>query len=237
MRTDFTLMGLCYWPGRLIVTGMTAAPAHPKIYHIVHVDRLPSILQNGGLSSDAYVRANGCDGTTIGMGNLKTSRLARSVPTQPGTCVGDYVPFYFCSRSVMLYVIYMANHPGLAYRGGQGPIVHLEADLHHVLDWADAEGHPWAFSLGNATAVFTEFRSDRAQLGDLRWDLIPQRIFTDPQIKEAKQSELLIRDFFPWALVERLGTHSDQVANQVAQLLAGVQHRPPVQRIQDWYYG
>lgn len=215
---------------------MTVPPAHPKIYHIVHLDRLSSILQNGGLASDAYVRAHECGGSTIGMGDLKASRLTRQVPTQPGSHVGDYVPFYFCSRSIMLYVIYMANHPGLAYRGGQGPIVHLEADLRSVLDWADADGRPWAFSLGNATAVFTEFRSSRVQLADLRWDLISQRTFTEPQIKEAKQSELLVRDFFPWTLIDRIGTHSDVVANQVAQQLVGYPHRPTVQRMSDWYY-
>jgi hypothetical protein len=211
-------------------------PPNPKIYHIVHVDRLPSILASGGLSSDAYVRANDCAGTTIGMGDLKAARLARAVPSHPGTHVGEYVPFYFCSRSIMLYVIYMANHPALAYRGGQGPIVHLEADLGNVLDWAEAQGVPWAFSLGNATAVFTEFRATRNQLQDLRWDLIPERNFTDPQVKDAKQSEFLVRDFFPWTLIERIGTHSEGIANQVAQLVAGVQHRPTVQRMREWYY-
>lgn len=220
---------------RNIVSGM-AIPPDSKIYHIVHVDRLPSILASGGLSSDAYVRANACAGTTIGMGNLKATRLERPVPPHPGTTVGDYVPFYFCSRSIMLYVIHMANHPSLAYRGGQGPIVHLEADLGRVLNWADADDRQWAFSLGNATAVFTEFRATREELVELRWDLIPQRNFTDPQVKEAKQSELLVRDFVPWILFDRIGTYSDAIANQVAQLVAGAKHRPPVQRMMDWYY-
>jgi hypothetical protein len=130
----------------------------------------------------------------------------------------------------------MANHPALAYRGGQGPILHLEADLDRVLDWADDDARPWAFSLGNATAVFTEFRATREQLTELRWDLIPQRRFTDPQVKEAKQSELLVRDFFPWELFERVGSHSDAVANQAAQIVAAAQHRPTVQRMPDWYY-
>lgn len=220
----------------LIIVVRMVAPVDAKIYHIVHVDRLANILASGGLSSDAFVRANGCAGTTIGMGDLKASRLTRPVPTHPGSHVGDYVPFYFCSRSIMLYVIHMANHPALAYRGGQGPIVHLEADLKQVLDWADANGRPWAFSLGNATAVFTEFRASRLQLGELRWDLIPQRNFTDPQVKEAKQSELLIRDFFPWTLVQRVGACSDAIANQAAQLIASTQHRPTVQRMPGWYY-
>ena len=52
----------------------------------------------------------------------------------------------------MLYVIYIRNHPGLLYDGGQGQIVHLEADLATVLDWAEANDVDWAVSLGNATA-------------------------------------------------------------------------------------
>jgi hypothetical protein len=31
------------------------APRHPKVYHIVHVDRLPSIVSDGCLWCDAEV--------------------------------------------------------------------------------------------------------------------------------------------------------------------------------------
>jgi hypothetical protein len=49
------------------------------------------------------------------------------VKCHPGTCVGEYVPFYFCPRSVMLYVINKGNHLDLQFRDGQSGIVHLEA--------------------------------------------------------------------------------------------------------------
>ncbi|MBN2800521.1 MAG: DUF4433 domain-containing protein [Deltaproteobacteria bacterium] len=45
------------------------------------------------------------------------------VPPHPGTSVGAYVPFYVCPRSVMLSLISRANHPKIAYRGGQNPIL------------------------------------------------------------------------------------------------------------------
>ena len=35
----------------------------------------------------------------------------------------------------------------LAYRGGQGPIVHLEADLRDSVAWADQNRSRWAFTL------------------------------------------------------------------------------------------
>ena len=59
-----------------------------------------------------------------------------------------------------------------------------------------------------------EFAISGTELDEIRWDLIPVRDFRDPPVKEAKQSELLIREFFPWSLVERIGTHSDGVAGR-----------------------
>jgi hypothetical protein len=60
----------------------------------------------------------------------------------------------------MLYLIYQANHQELTYRGGQGPIVHVEADLRATVAWADAQMRRWAFTLSNAGARYFEDRSD-----------------------------------------------------------------------------
>ena len=93
-------------------------PAAPKIYHIVHVDRLPAIIADGNLWCDAEIIQRNAAGTTIGMGTIKQRRLTLPVDCHPGDCVGDHVPFYFCSRSIMLYLLYRANHPELTYHGG-----------------------------------------------------------------------------------------------------------------------
>lgn len=45
-------------------------PAQPKIYHIVHIDRLQSIIRSGGLLCEAQIVANNTAGTTIGMSNI-----------------------------------------------------------------------------------------------------------------------------------------------------------------------
>ena len=102
------------------------------------------------------------------MSSIKQRRLSLPVKCHPGNCVGDYVPFYFCPRSVMLYLIYRGNHPELTYRGGQGPIIHLEADLSAVVAWANENGRRWAFTLSNAGAVYTQFRSIRSKQRRLR---------------------------------------------------------------------
>ncbi len=210
-------------------------PDQPKIYHIVHVDNLASICGDSCLWSDS-VMVQRQSGTVIGMGSIKQRRLALPVSCHPQTFVGEYVPFYFCPRSIMLFVIHCANHPELAYRGGQQPIVHLEADLNQVVQWAEANGRRWAFSLSNAGAVYTQFRSELAQLDEINWDAVAARDFRPADVKEAKQAEFLVQQSFPWHLVERIGVHSQGIAQRVYAAMNGAGHRPSVEIRREWYY-
>jgi hypothetical protein len=210
-------------------------PARPKIYHIVHVDNLASIVGDGCLWSDA-VMAQRQGGTVIGIGGIKQRRLGLPVTCHDGITVGACVPFYFCSRSIMLFVISRANHPELAYRGGQEPIVHLEADLHQVVQWAETNGRRWAFSLSNAGAVYAQFRGRLDQLGEINWDAVAATDFRAADIKEAKQAEFLIERSFPWHLVERIGISSARIVPRVTSALHGATHRPRLQIRPDWYY-
>lgn len=137
---------------------MPTPPVQLKIYHITHVDNLSSIIADGCLVSDAIMIARGGPSKAIGMSSIKQRRLRLPVDCHAGDQVGDYVPFYFCPRSVMLFLIHKRNVE-LTYQGGQRPIVHLEADLHSVVGWANQAGRRWAFSLSNAGAFYTQFRN------------------------------------------------------------------------------
>jgi hypothetical protein len=216
---------------------MTAAPpAQPKIYHILHVDRLASVIADGALFSDAQMTQRAGAGTTIGMNDIKARRLTLPVTCRPGTRVGDYVPFYFCPRSVMLYLIWRANHPNLTFRGGQEPIITLEADLNEAVAHAEAAGQPWAFSLANAGAYYTAFRADLAQLHEVNWTAVAATNFQPADIKEGKQAEFLMHGQFPWSLVRRIGVRNGRVQAEVAKHLETAAHRPGVQVRPDWYY-
>jgi len=136
----------------------------------------------------------------------------------------------------MLFVIHCANHPELAYRGGQQPIVHLEADMHEVAEWAEANGRRWAFSLSNAGAVYTQFRSELARLDEINWDAVTARDFRPADVKESKQAEFLFQQSFPWQLVERIGVHSQGIAQRVYAAMNGAGHRPRVEIRREWYY-
>ena len=209
-------------------------PAEPRIYHIVHVDRLASIVSDGFLWCDAEVQQRARPGPTIGMSDIKQRRLTSRLDCHPDLRVGDCVPFYFCPRSVMLYVIHMTNHAALVYRGGQDPIVHLEADLREVVDWGDRDGRRWAFTLSNAGSVYFEDRCDLAHLDQIDWQAVGARNWRD--CKEGKQAEFLVEHSFPWALVRRVGVRSRLVCEQARSAMRAADHRPAVQRMPDWYY-
>lgn len=212
-------------------------PAQPKLYHIVHYDKLSAIASGGFILSDAELqKLQAIPGTTIGMNTIKARRLGRSLKCHPGLMVGGCVPFYFCPRSVMLYLIAQANHPDLTYRGGQTPIVHLEFDLHAVAAWADTQKLRWAFTLSNAGSSFFEDRNRLDQLSEVNWTAVRATQWNAPDLKEGKQAEFLVERCVPWQAVERIVVINQTVGNHVAAALATAQHRPPVVIERAWYY-
>ncbi len=218
------------------------APEQPKIYHIIHVDRLPSVLASGCLWADAEMVNRPESGTVIGMNEIKQRRLNElTLASHPDLYVGQCVPFYFCPRSVMLYLIWQANHQNLSYRGGEGPIVHLEADLRETVRWANNAGRRWAFTLSNAGGRYFEDRSSLNALHEIDWDAVVATKWSGPGIpsslKDGKQAEFMVEHHFPWTLVERIGVRSRDVAQRVSQAVAGRAHRPTVEIRGDWYYG
>jgi DNA invertase Pin-like site-specific DNA recombinase len=128
----------------------------------------------------------------------------------------------------------------LAHKGGQEPIVHLEADLHATIAWAQANNRRWAFTLSNAGAYYFEDRSNVAQLGDINWDAVQARRWSgngvSRSVKEGKQAEFLIERAFPWRLVERIGVYSPVYVQPVSNAMKGAAHRPMIEIKQDWYY-
>jgi hypothetical protein len=210
-------------------------PQQPKLYHIIHVDRLPSIIADGRLYCDARMSRKPGDGTTIGMSSIKARRLTSELNSYPGLHVGDCVPFYFCPRSVMLAILYYANNPELAYRGGQAPIVHLQFDMHAVVEWAESKNRRWAFTLSNAGSNYFEDRCDLDQLNEINWDAVAAHQWSGG-LKEGKQAEFLVEKSVPWGLVEEVGTIDLTVAGQASQAVQRHAHRPVVQVRRNWYY-
>lgn len=209
-------------------------PENIKLYHICHVDRLPSIIEGGGLLSDALVKTKSLPGTVIGMSHIKARRQTElALTSHTDLFVGQCVPFYFCPRSVMLYLI-SRQSGDLGFKGGQAPIVHLEADLHKTVAWAKRNNRRWAFSLSNAGSRYFEDRADLNHLSEVNWEAVYATSWQ--RCKEQKQSEFLIEDTFPWHLIERIGVLGQPTYGRVLNVLQPNKHRPVVEVRPEWYY-
>lgn len=211
---------------------------HKKnIYHITHLDNLPSIISDGCLWSDKELLLKTTDVHKVGMNHIKARRLNEiQVTCHESTFVGDYVPFYFCPRSVMLFMLYKGNHQDISYDGGQEPIIHLEINLTNLIKWALKSKKQWAFSDRNAGSKLAEFFKDENDSDKINWDAIPKRYWNDPIIKEQKQAEFLVYENLPIKLISAIGVYDDTIKKQVEQHLKSTPHKPLVVVKRDWYY-
>lgn len=215
---------------------MSGPPDKQRIYHITHVDNLPGIIAAGGLLPDSELLRRGGPRVSIGMASIKKRRLRIPVSCHPGTFVGDYVPFYLCPRSVMLYIIHKANDARLAFKGGQSRIVHLVTDLQDCVSWACEEGRLWASTTGNASATYAEFSSTVEGFERIDWEAVRTHDWFHPDIKELKQAELLVHGHFPLRQMRGIAVYSDDVRAVAESYLATLDQPPPVRVVREWYY-
>ena len=89
-------------------------PAAPKIYHIVHVDRLPSIIADGVLWCDAEIARRMRPGTTIGMNRIKQRRLSSRLTSHPDLRRGGSVGLNSFRGAVKWISALVTLPPGLA---------------------------------------------------------------------------------------------------------------------------
>ncbi len=134
----------------------------------------------------------------------------------------------------MLFLIHKKNHPDMTYRGGQEPILHLEADLHAAITWAEENSLRWAFTLSNAGSRYFEDRCRLDALPEVNWAAVQATNWI--LHKEEKQAEFLVEHHFPWHLVERIGVCSFRAQEAVLKITAATSQSIPVTRMSDWYY-
>lgn len=212
-----------------------------KIYHIIHVNRLESILADGFLFCDAEISQRQNVGSMIGISTIKERRLCKNLGSFPDLTVGQCVPFYFCPRSVMLYVIKCQNHPDLAYLNGQNDIIHLVFDLQNVLNWAQDNHLRTCYTTSNAGSSYFDDYSNFSEIQNLiDWNAVNSTRWSgegiDKNVKENKQAEFLIENKIPVSLIEFIGVYNLQNYNNVNTILSkhGVSYK--VEQKRDWYY-
>lgn len=204
------------------------------IYHITHVQNLPSIFQSGGLIANNSLKQQQVTYQNIAHVNIQDRRALIRVPCAAGGYLHDYVPFYFAPRSPMLYTIHKGNVQG--YNGGQDLIVHLVAEAELI----ESQRLNFAFTDGHAVIAYINFYDNLQQLNVIDWELMKSRYWfnttDDPNRKCRRQAEFLVYQSCPWKLVTEIGVKDNTVQSQVQQILQNFHLQTPVKVYSDWYY-
>lgn len=205
-----------------------------RLYRITHLDNLPHILAQGGIWCGNEMARQDLSFVSIGDKDLTHKRSVKPVSIAAGGTLNDYVPFYFCPRSVMLYLI-ERRHPS-TYGGGQEPILHLVTDVDRVR----ATDTPCFFTNRQAYIYYAQQIDDFSRLEELDWETLQSRDWQstpeDPERQERKMAEFLAHRFVPWSCIVGIGVYSERYREDAVRLLAGADHLPKVQVVPKWYY-
>lgn len=99
---------------------------------------------------------------------------------------------------------------------------------------AVALGRAWAFSDRHAELAHALHYDDLAQLDEVNWQVMDEKYWSE--VKEERQAEFLVREFFPWPAITEVGVMSKAVQRKVSALIATAADAPPVTIRQKWYY-
>ncbi len=169
------------------------------VYRMIHYQNLDYILQNGIY----YRNSANFDPNYVNIGSTEiiTHRDTVQVKCYPDTIVNDYVPFYFGTRTPMLYKIKTGNG---VLRRPQEEIIYLACNLKELIE----AGLQWCFTDGNAARTITEFYNSIDDFDKLDWHSIQSTEWTDNNSDgdhdrmRKKHSEFLVKYYVPVELIK-----------------------------------
>ena len=205
------------------------------IYHITHINNLPSILKSGGLIANGRLRQEGINYLDIAHGGIQDRRAKIRVPCGADGVLHNYVPFYFAPRSPMLYAIHKGYVEG--YAQGQNPVIHLVFEAEAI----EASNLDFAFTDGHAVVAYSCFYNAFELLETvIDWEIMEATYWADTDEdgdkKRRRQAEFLVHNFCPWTLITKIGVMNITIQSQVLQMLQNFNHQPTVTVYPNWYY-
>lgn len=131
----------------------------------MHYKNLPFILKNGIHCPTSDIQDPNF--IQIGFPSLINQRITREVPVEPFGTLADYVPFYFCIKSPMLYVITMGNDPEVI-KTPADEIVYIVSTVERLEELKVM----YVFTDRHAKLNYARFYNKYEDLDKLQWGII-----------------------------------------------------------------
>jgi|SRR5690606_26349000 len=186
-------------------------------YRITHINNLSLLLQNGIVNKNHPSAAGGY----INIGNNEIIDVRSQVPVRINNygMIGDYVPFYFTPRSIMLYNIITGYWSPVVAKRNRNEILVIRCLISDLVKLPQ-----WFFTDGQANKNLTKHYCNLADLNFIDWNCIQQSNFkndlNDPDRSRKYQAELLVHQQVPITSIESLNVFDVQSELAVNKILA-----------------
>ena len=207
-------------------------PAEIWLFRIVHISNIDYILNNGMFTGN-HPQADP-NYLNIGDPNLIDQRHNYTVKIiPPNGYLGEYIPFYFGTLSPMLFKI----------KTGYGVHQYAQEDIAYIcckLDNVINNCSEWCFTDGHAKATISEFYNNLANLNQVDWTIINERMWTntdsDYDRMRRKQAEFLVKDHVPLGCIEGIAVYNERSKLNVEQIIQRLGINIPVKVKNNFYY-
>jgi len=187
------------------------------LYHMTDYQNLPSIINSGGLTAYSQIVDQKIDYSDIAHQSVQQRRSTTRIKIPPYGILHDYVPFYFATRSPMLYAIKNGNVEG--YSGTESDIIYIVTRT----DIVSRAEKKFVFTDGHAIIYLTEFYNDLNDLGKIDWNIMSGEYWNDtdeyPDRKRKRQAEFLINQFVEIDLFLGFGVKNNRMKRKVMDIL------------------
>jgi hypothetical protein len=186
------------------------------LFRVIHYRNLEHILDQGicckgaGFDDPDYVH--------IGSSEIVSRRDTVEVKCYPGTCVSQYVPFYFGIRTPMLYKIKTGHG---VQQISQHEIIYLCCRFQEIT----GSGRQCCFTNGNAATSITKFYNEEEGHEKLDWKSIHSVDWSDNNADgdhdrmRKKHSEFLVKDHVPVEFIRTIVVLTEEKKRWAEQII------------------
>jgi hypothetical protein len=194
-------------------------------YRIYNIENLAYLLEVG-LCTKNHSNASK-HFSSVGNPDIIGTRDTTSVRIDGYGNLGDYVPFYFTPRSVMLYNIITGYYAPLVPKLSRDEIIIIRSEIAEL-----SANTRTFFTDGQANAAYSKHYTDLKDLDKIDWESIQQSNFhksdADTDRTRRYQAEFLVYAHVPLDLIESILVYNEKIATFVNIQLAAAGINIPV---------
>lgn len=189
-------------------------------YRITHIDNLPLILRDGLVAKKTINYASSF--INIGNPSIIDVRSVTAVKIPDYGMIGDYIPFYFTSKSIMLLNIQTGYQKPTVPQRNPSEILVLRCKIKDLVELPK-----WFFTNGQANNFITEHYNDLKYLSQVDWITIQNCDFSkrgeDTDKPRRYQAEFLVQNHVPLEYIDSIYVYNETARDKVNKILA--QHK------------